>query len=332
MTGPSLRRCLRPVLGMTRRGTAPCTILRSAGRISGSLRLACRQFDDGCLVDGRQGVRQGQTPTSQIPLPKSSAQRGGHVMCDRIGCTHFPKLSEMDFSGAATPSRRRFLKGAAAVSTISMGHACAGTAHAGAPVKSTHGSGFCNLNIFLAHSRQYAKARRHRAGVHQHADLGRDGDLPRHGPGRYRPDALHQLHGALRQGRAGQDRGRRRRRGLRHRRPSRPRFAREAQGQDARHLPDGYAGGHALRLPEEAQDLLQGRQGPLHGQHARGRRGLQGGRHRLDLHHRALRLGPGGRRQGRGHADRRHRPLRQGLHRLRAGRARQPDQGQSRRG
>ena len=42
-------------------------------------------------------------------------------MCDRIGCTHFPKLSEMDFSGAAVPSRRRFLKGAAAVSTISMG-------------------------------------------------------------------------------------------------------------------------------------------------------------------------------------------------------------------
>ena len=43
-------------------------------------------------------------------------------MCDRIGCTHFPKLSEMDFSGArAQSSRRRFLKGAAAVTTISMG-------------------------------------------------------------------------------------------------------------------------------------------------------------------------------------------------------------------
>ena len=28
---------------------------------------------------------------------------------------------------------------------------------AGPAVKSTHGSGFCNLNIFLAHSRQYAK-------------------------------------------------------------------------------------------------------------------------------------------------------------------------------
>ena len=53
-------------------------------------------------------------------------------MCDRIGCTHFPKLSEMDFSGTAQPSRRRFLKGAAAVSTISMG-------------------------MLLAHSRQYAK-------------------------------------------------------------------------------------------------------------------------------------------------------------------------------
>ena len=66
-------------------------------------------------------------------------------MCDRIGCTHFPKLSEMDFSGAAIPSRRRFLKGAAAVGTISMAMGpgmFAGTAHAGAPVKSTHGAAF----------------------------------------------------------------------------------------------------------------------------------------------------------------------------------------------
>ncbi len=77
-------------------------------------------------------------------------------MCDRIGCTHFPKLSEMNFAGVAAPSRRRFLQGTA-VATISMG-LLGGTAHAGAPVKSTHGSGFCNLNIFLAHSRQYSKA------------------------------------------------------------------------------------------------------------------------------------------------------------------------------
>ena len=83
-------------------------------------------------------------------------------MCDRIGCTHFPKLSEMDFSGAVVPSRRRFLKGAAAAATISMamgpGMLLGGPAHAAAGIKSTHGSGFCNLNIFLAHSRQYSKA------------------------------------------------------------------------------------------------------------------------------------------------------------------------------
>ena len=77
-------------------------------------------------------------------------------MCDRIGCTHFlPKLSEMDLSGAAKPSRRGFLKGAAAAGTISMGFM--GTAHAGAPVKSTHGSGFSNLNYFEANALQTAK-------------------------------------------------------------------------------------------------------------------------------------------------------------------------------
>ena len=241
----------------------------------------------------------------------------------------------MDFSGAAgravaarLPEGRR---GRQHDRHGGAGRACswAGRRTPRAGIKSTHGSGFCNLNIFLAHSRQYVEGRRHRADLRQHADLGRDGDLPRHGPGRHRPDALHQLHGALRRGRAGQDRGRRRRRGLRHRGAARARHAGEAQGQDARHLPDGYAGGHALRLPEEAQDLLQGRQGPLHGQHARGRRSLQGGRDRLDLHHRALCLGAGGRRQGRGHADRRHRSLRQGLHRLRAGGAGEPDEGQS---
>jgi NitT/TauT family transport system substrate-binding protein len=77
-------------------------------------------------------------------------------MCDRIGCTHLPRLSEMDFSGAPVASRRRFLTGAAAATaTIAMG---VGPAFGAAGIKSTHGSGFCNLNLFLAHSRQYAKA------------------------------------------------------------------------------------------------------------------------------------------------------------------------------
>jgi NitT/TauT family transport system substrate-binding protein len=83
-------------------------------------------------------------------------------MCDRIGCTHFPKLSGLDFSGAAVASRRRFMKGAAAATTITMaagpGMLLGGPAHAAGGIKGTHGTGFCNLNIFLAHSRQYAKA------------------------------------------------------------------------------------------------------------------------------------------------------------------------------
>ena len=81
-------------------------------------------------------------------------------MCDRIGCMHFPKLQDMDFTGRAVSSRRSFLKRAAAVTTVSMGvgGGLMGGAQAAAGIKSTHGSGFCNLNIFLAHSRQYSKA------------------------------------------------------------------------------------------------------------------------------------------------------------------------------
>ena len=38
-------------------------------------------------------------------------------MCERIGCTHFPTLSNLNFAGAVAPSRRRFLKGVAAAGT-----------------------------------------------------------------------------------------------------------------------------------------------------------------------------------------------------------------------
>jgi NitT/TauT family transport system substrate-binding protein len=82
-------------------------------------------------------------------------------MCDRIGCTHFPTLAGVDLSGAAA-SRRKFLKGTIATTTIAMaagpGMMMGRAAHAAGGIRSTHGSGFCNLNIFLAHSRQYAKA------------------------------------------------------------------------------------------------------------------------------------------------------------------------------
>src|SRR5258705_2243392 len=83
-------------------------------------------------------------------------------MCDRYGCTPLPDFRNMDLSGKSAPSRRGFRKGAWAVTTIAMaagpGLLAGGPAHAAAGIKGTHGSGFCNLNIFLAHSRQYAKA------------------------------------------------------------------------------------------------------------------------------------------------------------------------------
>lgn len=79
-------------------------------------------------------------------------------MCDRYGSTHLPDLSTLDFAGPPA-SRRRFLKGAAAATTLTLaaGPGMLGSAFAASALKSTHGSGFCNLNLFLAHARQYAK-------------------------------------------------------------------------------------------------------------------------------------------------------------------------------
>src|SRR3979490_1692237 len=74
-------------------------------------------------------------------------------MCDRTGCMHLPNFRTMDFS------RRKVLKAAAATTlTMAVGGSLMGTAHAAAnTLKSTHGSGFCNLNIFLSHALQTAK-------------------------------------------------------------------------------------------------------------------------------------------------------------------------------
>lgn len=74
-------------------------------------------------------------------------------MCDRHGCMHLPNFEALDFS------KRRFLKatGAAAL-TIAAGPALFGsTAQAASGLKSTHGTGFCNMNIFLAHAMQFSK-------------------------------------------------------------------------------------------------------------------------------------------------------------------------------
>ena len=74
-------------------------------------------------------------------------------MCDRLGCMHVPNFKSMDFS------RRNFLKATAATTlTMAVGPGLmGGPAHAASTIKSTHGSGFCNLNIFLSHALQTAK-------------------------------------------------------------------------------------------------------------------------------------------------------------------------------
>jgi NitT/TauT family transport system substrate-binding protein len=73
-------------------------------------------------------------------------------MCDRHGLTP-RQLKSFDFS------RRKLLKATGAtVLTMALGPGLlGGAAEAASTIKSTHGSGFCNLNIFLAHALQTAR-------------------------------------------------------------------------------------------------------------------------------------------------------------------------------
>src|SRR5499427_150011 len=73
-------------------------------------------------------------------------------MCEHHGL-NLDELKSCDFS------RRNVLKATgAAVLTIALGPGLVGgTAHAADTIKSTHGTGFCNLNIFLAHALQTAR-------------------------------------------------------------------------------------------------------------------------------------------------------------------------------
>jgi len=72
-------------------------------------------------------------------------------MCDHHGLNP-ALLKSRDFS------RRKMLKATGAtVLTMALGPGLGGTAHAADTIKSTHGSGFCNLNIFLAHALQTAR-------------------------------------------------------------------------------------------------------------------------------------------------------------------------------
>jgi NitT/TauT family transport system substrate-binding protein len=74
-------------------------------------------------------------------------------MCEHSGTIDLSQLHAMQFG------RRGFLRATAASTlTLAIGHGMTSSARAGeAHIKSTHGSGFCNLNYFLANALQTAK-------------------------------------------------------------------------------------------------------------------------------------------------------------------------------
>jgi len=78
-------------------------------------------------------------------------------MCERIGRDHVHALQELRLN------RRALLKGVAggAAGTLVMalgpGMLGPGALAAGSTITSTHGTGFCNLNLFLSHALQTAK-------------------------------------------------------------------------------------------------------------------------------------------------------------------------------
>ncbi|MFC7474708.1 ABC transporter substrate-binding protein [Dankookia sp. GCM10030260] len=77
-------------------------------------------------------------------------------MCDRYGASILPDYAAI--GRAATATRRGVMKAtAASVLTFAAGFSGAAHAQAKGSLKSTHGTGFCNLNLFLAHSLQMAK-------------------------------------------------------------------------------------------------------------------------------------------------------------------------------
>ena len=75
-------------------------------------------------------------------------------MCDHHGSRSFPTLAKTDLD------RRKFLR-RSAEGTVVVGLSSSlfggiGSALASSTVTATHGGGFCNLGLFLAHARQYA--------------------------------------------------------------------------------------------------------------------------------------------------------------------------------
>lgn len=79
-------------------------------------------------------------------------------MCDRHGSAVLPDLSGIAAANAAPTRRRALAATAAAALTFAMGPGAGGALAQGrGRLRSTHGTGFCNLNLFLAHSLQLAR-------------------------------------------------------------------------------------------------------------------------------------------------------------------------------
>jgi NitT/TauT family transport system substrate-binding protein len=73
-------------------------------------------------------------------------------MCEQHGNRNFPDISGLNLN------RRSLLKtGAASALGLGISSGLPGIASAGTSVKSTHGTGFCNLPLFLSHARQTAQ-------------------------------------------------------------------------------------------------------------------------------------------------------------------------------
>jgi NitT/TauT family transport system substrate-binding protein len=138
--------------------------------------------------------------------------------------------------------RRAFLSGGAAgaiVIGLPLGIlGGAPSAQAAATFKGTHGPGFCNRAFFITHARQLGKEYGltiEFVNTPTFAEM-----VTFFGAGVVDVSVLPYTSFI------GQDRWRGRHRRLRDRRSTRARHAGEAQGQDARHLPDGYPRSAAL--------------------------------------------------------------------------------------
>lgn len=80
-------------------------------------------------------------------------------MCDRYGPAIDFEAMRSAFGSGGKSGRRSMLRATAASAlTMAIGPGLMGVAHAqGTSLKATHGTGFCNLNFFLAHALQLAR-------------------------------------------------------------------------------------------------------------------------------------------------------------------------------